>query len=96
VVSDLTACLAPDQAIDPAFQARRRSRVGVSIQTATVVLDRQDLGLTQGAAKGRIRVPEEVRFPARFVTSGSRSKVTEEGLRRKPIRSSSGRTIPRS
>jgi hypothetical protein len=41
-------------------------------------------------------VLEEVRFLARFVTSGSRSKATEEGLRRKPIRSSWDRTMPRS
>jgi hypothetical protein len=47
--------------------------------------DRQDLGLTQAQVRGGIRVLEEVGFLARFVTSGSRYKATEEGLRRKPV-----------
>jgi hypothetical protein len=47
--------------------------------------DRQDLGLTEGRVRGAIRVLEEIGFLARFVTSGSRYKTTEEGLRRKPI-----------
>jgi hypothetical protein len=45
----------------------------------------QELGLTEGRVRGAIRVLEEIGFLARFVTSGSRYKATEEGLRRKPI-----------
>jgi hypothetical protein len=45
----------------------------------------RDLGLTEGRVRGAIRVLEAVGFLARFVTSGSRYKATEEGLRRKPI-----------
>jgi hypothetical protein len=47
--------------------------------------DRQDLGLTEAQVRRGIRVLEEVAFLARAVTSGSRYKATEEGLRRKPI-----------
>jgi hypothetical protein len=46
---------------------------------------RSDLGLTEARVRGAIRVLEEVGFLARFITSGSRYKPTEEGLRRKPI-----------
>jgi hypothetical protein len=46
---------------------------------------RPDLGLTEKRVRSAIRVLEEVGFLARFVTSGSRYKPTEEGLRRKPI-----------
>jgi hypothetical protein len=46
---------------------------------------REDLGLTEARVRGAIRTLEEVGFLARFVTSGSRYKPTEEGLRRKPI-----------
>src|SRR5918997_5974186 len=45
----------------------------------------RDLELTEGRVRGAIRVLEEIGFLARFVTSGSRYKATEEGLRRKPI-----------
>ena len=45
----------------------------------------RELGLTEARVRGAIRVLEEVGFLARFVTSGSRYKATEEGLRRKPI-----------
>jgi hypothetical protein len=45
----------------------------------------RELGLTEGRVRGAIRVLEEVGFLARFVTSGSRYKPTEDGLRRKPI-----------
>jgi hypothetical protein len=45
----------------------------------------QALGLTEGRVRGAVRVLEEVGFLARFVTSGSRYKATEDGLRRKPI-----------
>jgi hypothetical protein len=44
-----------------------------------------ELGLTEARVRGAIWVLEEVGFLARFVTSGSRYKATEEGLRRKPI-----------
>jgi hypothetical protein len=44
-----------------------------------------ELGLTEARVRGATRVLEEVGFLARFVTSGSRYKATEEGLRRKPI-----------
>jgi hypothetical protein len=47
--------------------------------------DRQNLGLTQAQVRGGIRVLEEVGFLARAVTSGSRYRATEDGLRRKPI-----------
>jgi hypothetical protein len=46
---------------------------------------RPDLGLTEGRVRGAIRVLEEIGFLARFVTSRSRYKATEDGLRRKPI-----------
>jgi hypothetical protein len=46
---------------------------------------RPDLGLTEARVRGAIRVLEEVGFLARFITSGSRYKATEDGLRRKPI-----------
>jgi hypothetical protein len=45
----------------------------------------RDLGLTEAQVRGAIRVLEEVGFLARFVTSGSRYKPTEDGLHRKPI-----------
>jgi hypothetical protein len=45
----------------------------------------RELGLTEGRVRGAIRVLEEVGFLTRFVTSGSRYKPTEEGLRRKPV-----------
>jgi hypothetical protein len=45
----------------------------------------RNLGLTEAQVRGAIRVLEEIGFLARFVTSGSRYKATEEGLRRKPI-----------
>jgi hypothetical protein len=45
----------------------------------------QELGLTEARVRGAIRVLEEVGFLVRFVTSGSRYKATENGLRRKPI-----------
>jgi hypothetical protein len=45
----------------------------------------RELGLTEGRVRGAIRVLEEIGFLARFVTSGSRYKPTEDGLRRKPI-----------
>jgi hypothetical protein len=44
-----------------------------------------ELGLTEARVRGATRVLEEVGFLARAVTSGSRYKATEEGLRRKPI-----------
>jgi hypothetical protein len=46
---------------------------------------RRDLGLTEARVRGAIRVLEEIGFLMRFVSSGSRYKATEEGLRRKPI-----------
>jgi hypothetical protein len=45
----------------------------------------RELGLTEARVRGAIRVLEEVGFLVRFVTSGSRYKATENGLRRKPI-----------
>src|SRR5687767_9933597 len=45
----------------------------------------RDLGLTEARVRGAIRVLEEIGFLARFVTSGSRYKATEDGLHRKPI-----------
>jgi hypothetical protein len=45
----------------------------------------RELGLTEARVRGAIRTLEEVGFLARFITSGSRYKATEEGLRRKPI-----------
>ena len=45
----------------------------------------RELGLTEARVRGAIRALEAVGFLARFVTSGSRYKATEEGLRRKPI-----------
>jgi hypothetical protein len=47
--------------------------------------DHQDLGLTEGEVRGAIRVLERVGFLDRALTSGSRYKATEHGLRRKPI-----------
>jgi hypothetical protein len=47
--------------------------------------ERSDLGLSEGRVRGAIRTLEEVGFLDRAVTSGSRYKPTEEGLRRKPI-----------
>jgi hypothetical protein len=46
---------------------------------------RPDLGLTEGRVRGAIRTLEAVGFLARFVTSGSRYKPSEDGLHRKPI-----------
>ncbi|WP_457094518.1 hypothetical protein [Microvirga sp. P5_D2] len=45
-----------------------------------------ELDLTEKRIRSAIRVLEEVGFLDRAVTSGSRYKPTEEGLRRKPIR----------
>jgi hypothetical protein len=45
----------------------------------------RDLGLSEARVRGAIRVLEEVGYLARFVTSGSSYRATEEGLRRKPI-----------
>ena len=39
----------------------------------------RELGLTEARVRGAIRVLEEVGFLARFVTSGSRYKATEDG-----------------
>jgi hypothetical protein len=44
-----------------------------------------ELGLTEARVRGAIRVLEAIGFLARVVTSGSRYKATEDGLRRKPI-----------
>jgi hypothetical protein len=46
---------------------------------------REDLGLTEARVRGAIATLEAVGFLARFVTSGSSYRPTEEGLRRKPI-----------
>jgi hypothetical protein len=48
--------------------------------------DRQDLGLSEKQIRSAIRTLEEVEFLDRTLSSGSRYKATEEGLRRKPIR----------
>jgi hypothetical protein len=45
----------------------------------------RELGLTEGWVRGAIRTLEAVGFLARFVTSGSRYKPSEDGLHRKPI-----------
>jgi hypothetical protein len=45
-----------------------------------------ELGLTEKRIRSAIRTLEEIGFLDRAVTSGSRYKPTEEGLRRKPIR----------
>jgi hypothetical protein len=45
----------------------------------------RELGLTEARVRGGIRTLEEVGFLARFVTSGSLYKATEDGLRKKPI-----------
>jgi hypothetical protein len=44
-----------------------------------------ELGLTEARVRGAIATLEAVGFLARFVTSGSSYRPTEEGLRRKPI-----------
>src|SRR5215207_11318242 len=46
---------------------------------------REDLGLTEARVRGAIATLEAVGFLARFVTSGSSYRPTEEGLHRKPI-----------
>jgi hypothetical protein len=48
--------------------------------------DREDLGLSEAKVRGAIRVLEEIGFLDRAVSSGSKYKATEDGLRRKPIR----------
>jgi hypothetical protein len=48
--------------------------------------DREDLGLSEAKVRGAIRVLEEIGFLDRAVSSGSKYKATENGLRRKPIR----------
>jgi hypothetical protein len=48
--------------------------------------DRQDLELSEKQIRSAIRTLEEVGFLDRTLSSGSRYKATEEGLRRKPIR----------
>lgn len=47
--------------------------------------DRPDLGLTEKQVRSAIRVLEEIGFLDRTVTSGSKYKATEDGLRRKPV-----------
>jgi hypothetical protein len=47
---------------------------------------RKDLGLSEAKVRGAIRVLEEIGFLDRAVSSGSKYKATEDGLRRKPIR----------
>lgn len=48
--------------------------------------DHSGLDLTEKRIRSAIRALEEIGFLDRTVTSGSRYKPTEEGLRRKPIR----------
>ena len=48
--------------------------------------DHGELDLTEKRIRGAIRTLEEIGFLDRAVTSGSRYKPTEDGLRRKPIR----------
>lgn len=65
---------APNRIVD-AFHIDRRA-----------LADHSDLGLTEKRIRSAIRTLEEIGFLDRAVTSGSRYKPTEEGLRRKPIR----------
>ncbi|WP_147023586.1 hypothetical protein, partial [Microvirga aerophila] len=48
--------------------------------------DRDDLRLSEAKVRGAIRVLEEIGFLDRAISSGSKYKATEDGLRRKPIR----------
>jgi hypothetical protein len=65
---------APSRIVD-AFHIDRRALV-----------DHGELDLTEKRIRSAIRTLEEIGFLDRAVTSGSRYKPTEEGLRRKPIR----------
>jgi hypothetical protein len=94
VRDQLTAALAPFRNRDAAFAlatflARFWSvpgRVALPFPIDRRALaEHQDLDLTEARVRGAIRVLEEVGFLARFVTSGSRYKATEDGLRRKPV-----------
>jgi hypothetical protein len=90
----LTSALAPFRNRDAAFAlavflARFWSMPGRVVSSFPIdrraLAGHRELGLTEGRVRGAIRVLEEVGFLTRFVTSGSRYKPTEEGLRRKPV-----------
>ena len=72
------------------FVARFWSAPGRIVQGFVIdrreLADREDLGLSEAKVRGAIRVLEEIGFLDRAVSSGSKYKATEDGLRRKPIR----------
>jgi hypothetical protein len=90
----LTAALAPFRNRDAAyalatFIARFWSVPGRVVGTFPIdrraLVEHAELGLTEKQIRSAIRTLEEVGFLDRGLTSGSRYKATEEGLRRKPI-----------
>jgi hypothetical protein len=73
-----------------AFIARFWSAPGRIVEGFVIdrreLADRDDLGLSEAKVRGAIRVLEEIGFLDRAISSGSKYKATEDGLRRKPIR----------
>jgi hypothetical protein len=47
--------------------------------------DRPDLGLSEARIRGAIKTLEAIAFLARWPTTGSAYRATEDGLRRKPV-----------
>jgi hypothetical protein len=91
----LAAALAPFRNREAAFSlatfiARFWSAPGRIVEGFVIdrreLADREDLGLSEAKVRGAIRVLEEIGFLDRAISSGSKYKTTEDGLRRKPIR----------
>jgi hypothetical protein len=91
----LTAALAPFRNRDAAFTlatfiARFWSAPGKIVEAFHIdrraLAEHGELDLTEKRIRSAIRTLEEIGFLDRAVTSGSRYKATEDGLRRKPIR----------
>lgn len=91
----LAAALAPFRNRDAAFVlatflARFWSAPGRLVEAFHIdrraLAEHGELALTEKRIRSAIRTLEEIGFLDRAVTSGSRYKATEDGLRRKPIR----------
>lgn len=61
-------------------------RLGLPFVVDRVALaDREDLGLTEARVRGAIKTLEAIGFLERWPPAGSAYRVTEHGLRRKPV-----------
>jgi hypothetical protein len=90
----LVAALAPYRNRDAAFMLEAflgrfwsmPGRVALPFVIDRVALaDRPDLGLSEARIRGAIKTLEAIAFLARWPTTGSAYRATEDGLRRKPV-----------